>query len=1719
MGIDTGSNIAFNPLFPVPGVNQSSVTYRNNFAIIKKAIERLQAGASTSNSLFSVSTTQQSDGQIQFIVGFQNNSFTLPVGDPTVAPVTGSVRLSAGNIQFFNGSSWVTTANQTAASIKLALGFDPASTISPSFTGIPLAPTAANATNTNQIATTAYVRSVITDMIGAAPGALASLAALAAALNNDPNFATHLTQQIGSKADINHTHTQYLETLTAQSGSHTGNNLKINGANGLSTSITGDILTLSLDPAVAHGTLAGGTYHALAQPNGPAGFMSGPDKAKLDGLNGNGNAYSRFIVQNAVGLNVNDADNGNASFVFSSEGPIVLTNNPHELKIGFSPTNESHGYRGGGQLHSVAVANGDAGFLSGADKAKLDFLTAATATPTTKGYMSPQDKTKLDLVEIKDDTGGYTTIDVNGKVTTVNGNNVIKFEGVNGVDVDFQSGTNTLYFVLNGIGTAPIGDFTKLKENYNSGNDRLDTPIVAPTVAADGTAVDHTLSKNGSANLSFEWQWTGAENDIDGFMVYVHQSTSATPYVFGTDPLKENVIAIPAQKRSAIIYGVVSDNYYSFAVQAYRIVDKDIDANGVIYSSRTGPSVANENPYRPSAMVAFSGDVTGTIDGTAATIVASNAVDAWGQFTGIGNTLPAGNVEFNFANSTTKGGAAKNTDNVGTRPATEVALATVNFDARNDRIGTPVPAPLVPNDGTSVDHTANDDGSVNISFEWVWNGDTSLIDGFIVYVYQSATGEIYTLGQTPGREMVYYVTPEKRATILMGVPANQFYTFYVQAYRVVDNDVSSSGFLNSPATKSSRTEENPYQPALTPQFAGAITGTIGGQPAATVAQNAIDSWDKFSGVNNTLPAGNVEFGFAGSDTKGGAATNTIAVGNQTADTVQNSIINFNGRNDRNGTSISPITIPNDGTAIDHTTNTDGSVDISFEWRWSGSGDDIDGFVVTVYQSKSNSAAYTAGSYPQEESVLYVTPEKRAAILMGVASDRYYTFFVEAYRVVDKDVSSSGFIKTANMKSTAAGENPYLPSSQVAFSGNVSGTINNVPAATVQTAAQNAISKFSGTNGGLPAGNVDFSFAAGEVKGGRALDTMNVGSQSATTVQNSVINFNLRNDRNGAPVVAPYVVVDGTAIDHTLNSNGSANISFEWTWGGAIADIDGFIVYMYSGKTSAVYSFNSNPGAETVFYVTPEKRAYILYGVPVDDYYTFHVQAYRIVDVDVNPNGYIFSNAAKSLRPEENPYRPSIAPVFTGDITGTINGTNVDTVLGDIDALKDKVDAADAAAGTYSLVKNPAFSDYPTTGVPTYWSADTVGGISRVVDPLSKYAVRASGGANGSTYFAQRAGSVSVPNIVGKQFLVMEAAVRLVTGSFLGAGAMTRIMNTSDGAAQDLYLQFAVDNDSTGFPVGNGVAGKTYTFTKLVQVTSDNPAFIYLYGHAHFPPLGNVSTPNVIDFLRLTVRPASQGEIETRVASTTLEALKSTVGTYSGILADLEGRTSAYLTLQATSGVNAKAFVKIETASSPTENTSSVSIGAEEFFVLNPSNNGYIKALSVTDGNVQIYGTLQADSIVTRMLKVGSITTDTIAQQAVTKSGLAANPSTITAQGFGTQQSYYNPATGEVMTTLTGAITICSYNLVLDAVSNVYVIVNAKQDYTDGAKRWNAYIYIDGVPIQQTGGGSKGVTDCLTLSTALINQQPGVYNIQFRWANESSSVRLMGTTMFVQAAKR
>jgi hypothetical protein len=210
--------------------------------------------------------------------------------------------------------------------------------------------------------------------------------------------------------------------------------------------------------------------------------------------------------------------------------------------------------------------------------------------------------------------------------------------------------------------------------------------------------------------------------------------------------------------------------------------------------------------------------------------------------------------------------------------------------------------------------------------------------------------------------------------------------------------------------------------------------------ASDQSQAGKDAWSKFSGANNTLPSGTVTWG-----------------NNVTTTSVENAVLNFNTRNDRITTIPANPSINTDGSAIDHTVNTDGSCDISFEWNFTATGDsgDIDGFIVYVFAGASANA-YSFGTSSASEQVFYTTPDKRALIIYGIPANRYYTFGVQAYRIVDKDISATGVLKSSIIKSSATGENPYLPSQTVSFDGDITGTINGTDATTVVNQAGNSL---------------------------------------------------------------------------------------------------------------------------------------------------------------------------------------------------------------------------------------------------------------------------------------------------------------------------------------------------------------------------------------------------------------------------------------------------------------------------------------------------------------------------------------------------------------------------------------------------------------------------------------------------------------------------------------
>lgn len=69
------------------------------------------------------------------------------------------------------------------------------------------------------------------------------------------------------------------------------------------------------------------------------------------------------------------------TFAVGANADGSITVNADDIQVGVLATDGQHGSRGGGSQHALAVANGAAGFLSGADKDKLDQLSPGSSGP------------------------------------------------------------------------------------------------------------------------------------------------------------------------------------------------------------------------------------------------------------------------------------------------------------------------------------------------------------------------------------------------------------------------------------------------------------------------------------------------------------------------------------------------------------------------------------------------------------------------------------------------------------------------------------------------------------------------------------------------------------------------------------------------------------------------------------------------------------------------------------------------------------------------------------------------------------------------------------------------------------------------------------------------------------------------------------------------------------------------------------------------------------------------------------------------------------------------------------------------------------------------------------------------------------------------------------------------------------------------------------------
>lgn len=161
--------------------------------------------------VLSLTTTYRTGDPVKYSDGSTHNTHSI-------RKYTWSFGASGSGLADF--SAVVTLKNKVLTDL-LAVPTTYAPIASPTFTGVPAAPTAAPGTNTTQLASTAFVTAAINALIGAAPGALNTLDELAAALSDDANFAASVTTALAGKVPTS-------RTITAGAGLSGGGDMSAN---------------------------------------------------------------------------------------------------------------------------------------------------------------------------------------------------------------------------------------------------------------------------------------------------------------------------------------------------------------------------------------------------------------------------------------------------------------------------------------------------------------------------------------------------------------------------------------------------------------------------------------------------------------------------------------------------------------------------------------------------------------------------------------------------------------------------------------------------------------------------------------------------------------------------------------------------------------------------------------------------------------------------------------------------------------------------------------------------------------------------------------------------------------------------------------------------------------------------------------------------------------------------------------------------------------------------------------------------------------------------------------------------------------------------------------------------------------------------------------------------------------------------------------------------
>ena len=199
-------------------LTNKTISYTDNTLTVQVAnVSDLTASAAELNTLDGITASTAelnllhgvtaTTAEINLLDGVTSTTAELNILDGVTADYTelnilDGATLSTAELNLLDGVTATTTelnyVDGVTSGIQGQLD-DKAPLESPSLTGTPLAPTATPGTNNTQIATTAYADAAVAAIVDGAPDLLNTLNELAAAINDDENFASTLTTLAGEK--------------------------------------------------------------------------------------------------------------------------------------------------------------------------------------------------------------------------------------------------------------------------------------------------------------------------------------------------------------------------------------------------------------------------------------------------------------------------------------------------------------------------------------------------------------------------------------------------------------------------------------------------------------------------------------------------------------------------------------------------------------------------------------------------------------------------------------------------------------------------------------------------------------------------------------------------------------------------------------------------------------------------------------------------------------------------------------------------------------------------------------------------------------------------------------------------------------------------------------------------------------------------------------------------------------------------------------------------------------------------------------------------------------------------------------------------------------------------------------------------------------------------------------------------------------------------------